>query len=162
MLLAPAETPDKIKITLPEDDAKLLYARVYGGRLAVAGVMLSRDTAALVAQAVTGRQTKSRNTSKVAAAAVREGVIDPSDDTHSFEWDIPTIRSVRTHILYAALEDRAVSGRLAVEERPDCPAMRIYDDLWEAEHTLRREYEEATGEPYPMPDIDVIVGPKTY
>ena len=167
MLLSAAEQPEKIKLTFPEDDAKRLFAGVEGGRLIMAQAAHlgeARATYGIVTGDFTVTEIPEHRAEKIAAAgaAVRQGEVDPTGECYSVEWDVPTIRNVRTHLLYASMDENIAAGRRASEDAPDSPASRLYNELWEAEHALTAAYEETQGQPYPLPEITVITGPKTY
>lgn len=169
MLLSPAEQPEKITLTFPEEDAKRLFARVEGGRLVMAQAARlgeARATFGIITRNFGAAEEPARDhrSEKIAAAgaAVREGEVDPESASYSVQWDLPTIRNVRTHLLYAMMDENMAAGRRASQDPPDSPASRLYDELWEAEHALSSAYEQSQGQPYPQPAITVITGPKTY
>ena len=167
MILSAAEQPERIKLTFPEEDARRLFAGVEGGRLVMAQaahVGEARSIFGLVTRIFTDGDVPDHRADKIAAAgaAVRQGQVDPTGASYSVEWDIPTIRNVRTHLLYASMDANVAAGRLASQDAPDSPESRIYDELWEAEHALSAAYQQSQGQPYPLPAITVITGPKTY
>ena len=167
MLLSAAEQPEKIKLTFPEGDAKRLFAGVESGRLVMAQAARlgeARAVFGLVTRNFTVTEVPDHRAEQITAAgaAVRQGEVDPTSDSYSVEWDIPTIRNVRTHLLIASMDENMAAGRCASEDAPDSPATRLYNELWEAEHALRAAYEKTQGQPYPLPEVMVITGPNSY
>jgi hypothetical protein len=167
MLLTAAETADKIRLTIPEEDARYIAARVDTGRLIMARETRPGEVAVTLARLFTGNDSLTSSDPRadkaaVAGTAMREGEICRVADTYTAEWDIPTIRAVRTHLLYGIMDENVAAGRLASDTSADEVGSRLYDELHDAERELRATYEASRDQPYPREEITVITGPMAY
>lgn len=149
MILSAAETPEMIRLTFPEEDGRHLVAKVDSGRLVMARQTRMVESAAMLGR-ITGDDIPFPSdpvADKIAAAgaAIRAGTVDPSDMSYSAEWDIPTIRIIRAHLL--------------ANMPLDTQTKRLYDELWNAEGELRTTYEAAQSRSYPLPELTAITGP---
>ena len=93
---------------------------------------------------------------------MREGAVDAGTKINAVDWNVATILAARAHLHGSMMDENVAAERLPSDMPADDTDARLYEELWEAEHVLRTSYEQSQGGPYPLPEINFVIGSEIY